>query len=457
MNLVVMLTIAALTIYQLQRNSVESAVLNVYLPVMMLIPTFYGYRIPHLPGFTCQVPALIPIMVVVLSSRMEGFTFKRMDLWVLLFAWASAHSEFLNTGFGNGVFNFWESVQDAILPYLLGRVILEQPRFREKFVKRLVVLIFAVAVLSTFEFVTGKNIFYIIGRRVFASQFIWDNQPRYGFIRIKGSFPGAINAGLIFLIGIFMALWLRFNNRYNSVLPEKKYLGLRSSTWLVLGIIAGSAMTISRGPWLGVMVGFLISRIGKAKNIPRAVVLTVVICGVGALIAQKKAAEYTDVTDDSSTGASTISETQGSALYRKKAFELYAEIADKGGYFGWGMSTFPRVKGLDSIDNEYLLIRVTQGKIGYWLFMLMNLETAIAIIGSIRRSTNRIDTYFYFCLGGAIAGFMASISTVFVTGQTSFLMFIFYGWAQSLRQTAQQHELAQPASTQRFAFKRVFA
>jgi hypothetical protein len=441
---------ALIAIYVMKRWSLETAILNVYLPVLMLIPSFYSTRIPHLPGIGCQSAAIAPIVFVALLTRVRGWQFRPSDLLVFLFAFEAGYSEYLSTGFNNGFYLFSEHVEVIIFPYLLGRIMLEQPGFREKAVRRFVWLVVIVCAISPFEFVTGKNPFYIVGRRFFTENFLWSNQSRYGFVRIKGPWAGSIHAGLAILIAVMLLLWLWMIDRKRLSAPEPKFLRVRRSAWFFALLVMGSVMTFSRGPWLGVALGFVIALIGRSKHMIRTAIIATILCTIAAVIIQDRTERYLDDPND-------MTDAKQSAIYRKIAFKLYEPIAQKGGYFGWGIVTFPRVKGMDSIDNGYLLLRVSQGKLGYWLFLLLFADSVVAVIIAVTRSTFKPDTFFYFCLGGAVAGIMATLGTVYLTGQTTCLLFLMYGWIQSLQRTPPPHDYLEPVKAPRYNFKRVFA
>jgi O-Antigen ligase len=450
MNNIDVFAIAVIAIFVMKRWGVETAILNVYLPVLMLIPTFYGMRIPHLPGINCQASALIPIVFVMLLTQVRAWQFRLSDFLVFLFAFEAGYSEYINTGFGNGLFDFMEHLEIVVLPYLLGRIMIEQPGFREKFVRRFVLLVVIVSAVSPFEFITGRNPFYIVGRRFFLETFTWANQMRYGFVRIKGPYAGSIHAGLAIMMAIMLLLWLRMIDRHRRSAPEPKRFGLRRSTWFLAALAMASVMTFSRGPWLGLAVGLVVAAVGRSKRLIRAAIIATVLCTIAGVIIQIQADQY--LANDNDT-----TDAKQSAVYRKVAFKLYEPIAEKGGYFGWGITTFPRVKGMDSIDNEFLLLRVSQGKLGYWLFLLLFADATLAIIISTTRSAFRPDTFFYFCLGGAVAGMMATLGTVYLTGQTTVLLFMMYGWIQSLQRTPPPYDYMEPVKAPRYGFKRVFA
>ena len=51
-----------------------------------------------------------------------------------------------------------------------------------------------------------------------------------------------------------------------------------------------------------------------------------------------------------------LPEQQQSAMYRRVMNQVYAPIAEAGGWTGWGVLEVPHVRGMKSIDNHYLLV-----------------------------------------------------------------------------------------------------
>jgi hypothetical protein len=129
-----------------------------------------------------------------------------------------------------------------------------------------------------------------------------------------------------------------------------------------------------------------------------------------------------------------------SATYRTRLYNVYEPVAEAGGMFGWSTTAYPKAArainpkaaNFFSIDNEYLLVWVTQGKVGLALFILILTEGVIALIRAILRSQQAIDTSFYYCLGGTLAGLIVVLITVFLAGQGYVLFFLLSGWIQSL-------------------------
>jgi hypothetical protein len=442
----------ALTIFAIVklRQSVEAALLNVFLPVLLLVPSVYVLTVPHIPPISPTGAVLIPIAIWAVITRGHEWRFQRADLWVLLFVLAAGYSDFINLGFTTALFNF-PSICVPVVAYFMGKVLIEQGGIREKFAQRLVVLLSIVGVVSVSEFALKHNLFLGIANRFLWSDSYWGDALRGRFVRVKGPFSGAEETGIMFLMGFFIALWLCFLNRTRQSASEPKYFGLRRSTVCICGILLGLYMTLSRGPWLGTAAGFLIAGIGLVKNKRLAMAVALILGTAGAIAAHNKASQYAKV------DVENASEAQSSAEYRTHLLDIYKPVAESGGLFGWSATAYPRDRTYGSIDNEYLFLWVIQGKVGLSLFILIVLEGGFGIVRAIRRSRQRVDICFYYCLGGIFAGLMVVLITVFLTAQGYVLFFMFIGWSQSLREQYGEVEVLPQGPPPRFAFRRVFA
>src|SRR5277367_756583 len=438
------------SIYLIKTRSIADAAIDLYLPAFLLVPSFYAFRLPHLPGIDFSGAALIPIAVTLLVCHGREWKLQRSDLWVALFFVGSYYSELSHSGASNAGLVFAGNAMKGILPYILGKILLEQEGVRERFARRYVILTFFIAILSLWEFRMGKDLFTTIENFILRENQGWTGQGRNGFIRIAGPFVGAIMAGTMFSIGWLFSMWLGVLDKSRG--NEPKYWGQRRSTILSIGIAAGLLMTLSRGPIIGTILGYLIARIGNAKKMGRAAVITLVLIAVGGTIAYIKIQQYTS---GDYWSAQTVE--QQTAIYRRQLLENYKPIVEKGGVFGYGVVDRPSVDGQYSIDNAYLYIQLIQGNLGLWTFLLLGLESLLAVFLVVRRSTQRVDIYFALCIGGGMAGFLLSLTSVYLGGPMYELFFLLAGWSQSLRQSQSVSVmLPQPVST-RFSFRRVVA
>jgi hypothetical protein len=265
---------------------------------------------------------------------------------------------------------------------------------------------------------------------------------------------GAEEAGIVFVIGFFLSLWLWFLNRQMTDTPEPKHLGLRRSTIYCGAIMLGLLMTLSRGPLLGAAAGYLIARIGLTKGKRLAMVVALLLLTAGGVVVHEKAASFARAeTGLTHADAAASDESKASAAYRTQLFEVYEPIAEEGGWFGWSATAFPRQITYWSIDNEYLLLWVAQGKIGITLFLLIMLEGTIGLVRAILGARRAIDASLYYCLAGMLFGVAVILTTVFLSGQGFLLFFFCIGWIHSLP-SPQNSWWEQPEA--RFAFRRVY-
>jgi hypothetical protein len=322
------------------------------------------------------------------------------------------------------------------------------------------VLLAVVGVISVAEFLGRHDLFVAATSRFFGTVNYWEDQYRYGFLRVKGPFQGPEEAGIVFLIGFFLALWLWYSNKTRHVDQQRRFLGLTSSGLCIAGILLGLVMTLSRGPLLGAAMGYLIARIAFVNRKQLAMGIAVVLITVGAVAVQVRAAQYAHEDNDTlALGDSATDESRSSAAYRTQLYEVYKPVAQKGGAFGWSatgyrrsFAEFPKAASFFSIDNEYLLLWVIQGKIGLALFLLIAAEGLLALVLAILRSPDPIDTCFYYCLTGMLGGLLLVLSTVFLAGQGYLLFFLCSGWIQSLPDVTFKRRAGA-----KFAFRRVLA
>ena len=317
----------------------------------------------------------------------------------------------------------------AFLPYVVGKLLLEQPGIRERFLRRMLWLMAFVAVVEVVEFRLGINFFTSIANTVAPQHTGAFEQVRGGFLRAQGPFGHAITAGLLFGSAWILALWLGWVYKSGRRGPERQFFRVRPSLVLPWVLFGGLLMSWSRGPWMGAALGFAVSRIGYAKRVRSTVLIVILSIAVGGTAVYAYFESYTSV-DYWSAGTYE----QQTAIYRKMLVTAYEPVVAMGGYFGWG-ENFPQVGGQSSIDNEYLYLRLTQGSVGFFLFFLITGEAALALIRSARGSPSKLDFAFALTMLAVFGGILASVLTVSLGVPAYQLFFLLIGWGSSLRPT----------------------
>jgi hypothetical protein len=452
MELIILLPAVACWV-ALAKGPIRRAMLNVYLPSVLLLPQYYVERFPHLPPLTFADTAILPLGVALFVKEIRRWRFAWMDVWVLLFAASAGISEgwsqcladgtwknlFSADGYpvvafaGNGGLQFFQALCAMVAPYMLGKLLIEQQgaqgqSARKRVVRRMVVLLTVVAGISIFDFLTGRSIWQMVFRHVFPDQpSVWGVQVRWGFGRAQGPFAHAILAGMVFMMGLIYCLWLRAfapnwgTRRVVSGLP------LTVRGLVLYAMIGGLLMTQSRGPWIGVGLALVLALLvwklplGKATLMFAAVL---VVFSIGAYYYGKR---YTDVDINHAR-----TEEQRNAVYRRELIRTFVPLIEQRPAFGWGITTLPTMNGQKSIDNQYLLLAAAQGFTGLTLFLLILAGSLVRLFRLARLPLGSEDRALVFAHLTVLMGLITALTTVYLGEQALLLLFLIVGWIHGM-------------------------
>jgi hypothetical protein len=420
----------------------DLAFLNVFLPCTFLLPTYLAARLPHLPPESAASWALLPLGISLLGvSRAPNL--RRMDLWLALFILSFFLSEyFCETNQKDGLNFFASGTFQILLSYIVGRRMIE-PELRIATIKKIVLLFLWLTPGILYEYVTTQNPWIELGSRLHVSMgsFV---QLREGRPRIQACFGHPILAGILFSIGILFSCFLAEIYRRDKSKLGTLFARLERYHIPELLLSVFLFLTQSRGPMISAALGYSIIQVPKFRHFKLAAAVLVVVLSVGGTIVHDYFEKYTNVSD---TGR--LSEEQESAVYRREMLENYKVTADEGGWLGWGALSFPRVAGQPSIDNSYLLMQLSQGKLGLYLFVLLAAEGIFTTAYNAFSFRTREDRFFAFTLLGILISLFASLYTVYLGTQLVSVSFLLLGWSQSLRDRGEGKQI--------FLFKRVFS
>jgi hypothetical protein len=443
------------SLYYVLRQQIEKAFLNVYLPCTFLVPYYYHFRIPHLPVLSAGTAALMPIGFAVLFRPRIRWKFCRMDLWVTLFIISYGLSEVLREySPKDGMILWLTEFLEMFLGYVVGRQIIE-PNLRLETVKRIVFLFVLQTPLALFEYRFGQNLWLNFGRNLFGLYDVgWFVQLRGGTARIATCFGHAILAGIMFLIAFALNYYLiQIYKRDKTRLgPRMALLQKFRVPFFLLPVF--TYMTGSRMPMACIVLCFLLLQIPRFKSIRTGAITILLIVGIGAGAVYAAFEKYTSVSEDQVTD-----EAQSSAIYRRQLVEEYAPVLEGGGWLGWGALSHPIMPGLGSIDNNYMLIQLSQGKLGKYTFYLIALESVFGLAMCAVRFRTRESLFLVFSLTGALIGTFVALTTVYLGEQLPQVLFLLLGWAQSLQDTSvfSGASAANALPEPKFRFKRVIA
>ena len=401
----------------------QDVFLIVFLPSLTLLPVYYDSKIlNNIPEISFWSAALLPILGAWVVRGCPGYVFKKMDLVVLFYILAIFMAQWFNSDYKISQKILFNNAMAILAPYVLIRAFVNDKATLFRFLKIATYLGAFIAVFNLYEMRMFTNIFDEALRRIWPHTVVWDTgfvMSRGGFKRAFGPFSHPIIAGYFFSLMAPLAFWC-----YSQGVYKTKNLG----RWIVglnaLGVIA----SISRAPIIGLVLGILIITYGWSQH--KGTILTAVgiLLSITLLVSIPKFITYASV-----TRSTAETDAQQSVAYRKEMLEAYIEVAMKKPLFGWGRFGVPSVKGLKSIDNEYLGIALQSGLGSLFLYLIFMFGTLIALIKFGQRSHFRDSrSRLAWCL---VAGWVSAIfsqGTVYSGGQTVHYLFMLGAIGQNL-------------------------
>ena len=297
--------------------------------------------------------------------------------------------------------------------------------------KRIVVLIALLACILTYEFKFAYNPY----RRIFDVFFPgqgdgWVTTFRYGFARIAGPFGHAILAGIVFLIAFQLQRWLQQCGHWEQHFRRFRTRWSKAQL-LTAALVLGILMTMVRGPQIGTLLAIAVTYMGKGNNPKRRakfVLLAILLVGIPAAIIGYN---YASVGRAAATTTS-----QESAAYRKELIDKYVDIALEHSALGWGRNGWPKVLGMPSIDNYYLLLTLMHGvpAVGMLLLILVSLVVRLLRNGFRSAPAKPQGSSLSFTLAGIYVGFAFSILTVYMGDNVIPIFFTVVGFSEGYLQ-----------------------
>ena len=408
---------------------------NIVLPVLLLVPSYYFWKVALLPPIRFSDAVLLPLGIGVAVRSFGRWRFSPMDLLMVLFVLSSGASDRFSGHTTLSTFELFDDVCSALVPYMVGKAVLEAEGQRVATVKRMAVLMFAGAIIGSYEFVGKQNPFRMLINPLFRSELWmipWTTQIRHGFGRVSNAYADAELAGIILFSGALLTFWLARYGNWGGRFRNAIWLPVRKSTLVFLMLILSLGLTQSRGPELGFLFAFPVALVGRSRQVLRAAVIALLVVGFGGALA------YTALIRYSATTAPTSDEQQ-TAAYRAILLTNYLPIAEHDGPWGLGPN-FPRMGAgdpltgqQDSIDNEYLFLWLVQGWVGLGSFVLIICGTIGNLVWSGIYLPEKPDRAFAFTLLSIILGMVITIATVYLGMQPFIFFFLFVGWGQAMK------------------------
>ena len=334
------------------RRGPESAFLDVYLPVLLLVPQHYVWPISG--QFSSADTAILPIAAFLLFRPKREWQWSTIDLLVVAYTAITVVAEGMNKGYKLGSQNLaLQELCSILLPYFVAKHMFWYPQFAVDVAKRIAVLLTIVAIVSVYEFRMGSDLFTRSFEGIFVGTF---GVLRGGFMRTAGPYGHALALGTMMGIGFRIARWLEWNGVWNDRIRS---LPISKIHFCELWMVAGAIMSVSVGPLLAAACGAMIVSVCRAQNRKRAIVLLILLIAVVSQTLYPAFKAYVSV--DPAVAHASGDQLQEDSAYRNKLVPLYIPVIEERPTWGWGRNSFPVMDGMGSIDNGYLFTALTFG------------------------------------------------------------------------------------------------
>ena len=239
MKLLIVVPLIAFVAFALRRGA-RQALVKVTIPALLLLPAYYGWKLPGVPELTFHNYLLLATAAALLIGRDRArLHVHPLDVLPLLYVVLTVHSEAVNKDLHEARNLFASQLMLVVAPWVIGRVVAQRNGWLVGVIAALVIVGAAVGWASPFEARMGSNPFDRWLRSRWPNHVPWDGALyRAGIRRVAGPFAHPICHGFFFSMSIPLLLWMRDRRLGPGRLP-----GLA----LLLGHVLGLLTSVSRG------------------------------------------------------------------------------------------------------------------------------------------------------------------------------------------------------------------
>ena len=409
------------------------ALLDVYLPALLLLPDWYRWSITGHLSF--NETAILPIAAFFIFRSWQTWKWSLADFLLGTLVSIMIVSEYINQNFAGARHVALDATLTVIFPYMVAKGLLQRERQGAEFAKRIAVLLTIVSIGAVYEFTTAINPYEKMLIGFFPEMVPQDVNFRYGLARIAGPYGSPILAGIMLAAGYRTTRWLEWSRNWPQTVP---FIGIRKVRLCEFAIVAGSLMTLSRGPWVAAVIAALAVAVGRARNRRRAIAPMLVAAVLAAIPVYHAVRSYFSVSGNEAT-----TEMQQKAIYRYELLGKYVGFVKERPTWGWGVAGFPTVAYMSSIDNQYLFLALTFGVYATATLVAIFAWMSIRLFATgVRLPRDDPAALLILTLLGVHIVFAVGLATVWLGAQTGQFLFLIAGWSEGLLQE-QAHRLQQ--------------
>lgn len=420
-------------------RGIDQAFLCVWIPVFLSMPTAFKLIIPGLPVHTFMEAASIPILLILLKTRQSALQFGRMESMLAIYIVIRVFCDFLSRGYPDARNYSIYLMYSVVGPYLLGRYLIRSRRM-DIDTARMFVLMF----LLFFPLFLYEARFWVSPVFRLLSGFFPDASSglsiRWGLARTAGTFEHPILA-CIMIVAVYrlhrwlcwMGEWDRPQTSWTGILQRQaRRLPMAFKNQISLVLILMALMTISRGPWIGALAGAILTAAGNTRQRRKALMFVIAFFIVAGVAGQLLLTAY--ITPRAGEILSGEAQTM---LYRKEMVDQYKAFLMDRMWTGWGLTTVPKIHGMESVDNAFFLMALQHGLLAPAMFLLI-LFYAITTQIRFGLRTPPGTPPIGFTFSGIYLACLIAFSTVYMGAQTEPMIFLLLGWGESIKNRTQE-------------------
>lgn len=422
------------SMWMIRTRGLEAAFLKAWMPFFLLLPFAFFVNIPGLPDPNFMEAAILPILFVLLVTRKDEMRFGPMEVLIISYLVLRVVMDYFSRGYADAQNYAFTLFSSLLGPYLLGRYIINRREMDIATARQFVLIFILLFPIFVYELKFWISPIYQLLMPFFPSV-TPSMSLRYGLARTFGPFEHPILACVMIVAVYRLHRWLAWMGEWDK--PQSGWLGWldERTRWLRIPLrekisfllIAMAIMTISRGPWIGAFAGATLTAVGNFKNRKRWLWVALILLTLGGAGGKMALDAYTTPRD-----GQEISGEAKTMLYRKELVERYKEFMYQKMWTGWGLSTRPKIKGMESVDNAYLGMALQHGILAPGLFIIIFLTAIISQVRfGLRAPPGEPPIGFTFA-GIYLAAFI-SFATVYMGSQTEPMLFLLLGWGESIK------------------------
>ena len=420
--------------YCVQRDGLEAVFLKVWIPIFLYIPFAFTAHIPLVPIRTFSQAAIVPIMVALFKEKGHLIRFGRLEILLALYVLLRVAADFSSRGYKDAQNFAFYMLSCLIGPYLMGHYIIHSRRMDIKTAKMFVLIFLTFFPMFLYEAKFWVNPIFKIMSPLFPDAFS-GLSIRYGLARTAGTFEHPILACILVVAVYRMHRWLSWVGAWKDA--QQGWLGkiqgwlkpfpFSFATQISIVLVIMAIMTISRGPWIGGIAAAVLVAAGNLKNRKQALIIVCLLFVVGGIGGKLALDAYITPGE-----GQVMAEEAQTMLYRKVMVERYTEFLVERMWTGWGLTTVPTIKGMESIDNAFFLMALQHGVLAPLLFAIIFVYAIVSqVVFGLKSPVGTAPLGFSFA-GSYLMCFIA-FASVYMGAQTEPLLFLLLGWGEGMK------------------------